>query len=214
MNWQQLLFWRRPPIADAEALVEFIDSQSAFLVQKGIYEYSRARAGHYAKVLFAEEEFSRALDRSRWSVFPLGLAMVGEVVEGALRPHAADPALQLERLTHLVLSIFDRYPTPPPLGLEVWRDSRADLSRRLRSLSLHPPKPVKDIPEPYARTYWDLMPIKKEVRSADYPTTRSYLMITLCNIHDDLTSRSNLPVLAASLNQFETPQADRQGAAH
>ena len=66
--------------------------------------------------------------------------MVGEVVEGVLRPHAADPAHQLERLTHLVLSIFDRYPTPPPLGLEVWRDSRAELARRLRSLSLHPPK--------------------------------------------------------------------------
>ena len=184
-------------------------------MQKGIYEYSRARAGHYAKVLFAEQEFMRrgrpvALAR----LFPLGLAMVGEAVEGVLRPHAADPALQLERLTHLVLSIFDRYPTPPALGLEVWRDSRAELSQRLRSLGLHPPKRVKDIPEPYAEIYWNLMPIEKEVRSADFPTTRSYLTITLCNIHDELTSRSNLPLLAASLNQFETPEADPQAAAH
>src|SRR5215470_12420887 len=105
MNWEQFLFWRRPPIADAQALADFIDAHSAFLVQKGMYEYSRARAGHYAKVLFSEEEFGRALDRSRWSAFPLGLAMVGEVVEGVLRPHAADPARQLERLTDLVLGV-------------------------------------------------------------------------------------------------------------
>ena len=214
MNWQQLLFWRRPPIADALALADFIDSHSAFLVQKGIYEYSRARAGHYAKVLFQEEEFSRALELSRWSAFPLGLAMVGEVVEGVLRPLAPDPAQQLERLTGLVLSVFDRYPTPEPLGLEAWLNSRAELAQRLQAVSLHPPKWAKDIPEPYAKTYWNLMPITKEVRSADFPTTRSYLMVTLCNIHDELTNRANLPVLAASLNTFEPAKANPPVAAH
>ena len=50
-------FGRRRPIRDADALSDFIDQQAAFLVQKGIYEYSRARAGHYTKVLFAEKEF-------------------------------------------------------------------------------------------------------------------------------------------------------------
>jgi hypothetical protein len=199
MNWRDMLFRRRPPIADVKVLADFIDRHAAFLVQKGIYEYSRARAGHYAKVLFAEEGFSRALERSRWSVFPLGLAMVGEVVEGALRPHADDPTFQLERLTQLVLSIFDRYPVPPSLSPEVWRDSRAELARRLQLLSLHPPKRVKDIPQPYAEAYWDLMPIKKEIRSADFPTTRSYLMITLCNIHDELVKRLDKPALIASL---------------
>ena len=81
-------------------------------------------------------------------------------------------------------------------------------------MSLHPPKRAKDIPEPYAKTYWDLMPIKKEVRTADFPTTRSYLMVVLCNIHDELTKRSNLPLLAASLSEFEIAEADLQGAAH
>ena len=92
MNWRDLLFWRRPPIADLTALADFIDEQSAFVVQKGIYEYSRARAGHYAKVLFAESEFQDAVERSRWSAYPLGLAMVGEIVEGVLRPHAGADA--------------------------------------------------------------------------------------------------------------------------
>jgi hypothetical protein len=39
-------FRRRPPIHDLDELALFIDENAAFLVQKGIYEYSRARAGH------------------------------------------------------------------------------------------------------------------------------------------------------------------------
>jgi hypothetical protein len=213
MNWQSLLFWRRPPIADLEALSNFIDEQSAFLVQKGMNEYARARAGHYAKVLFSEEEFLKALESSRWSAYPLGLAMVGEMVEGALRPHTADPAAQRDALIDLVLSVFDRYPTPAPFAPESWIEARAELVRRLQSAGLHAPKRVMDIPQPYARTYWDLMPIKKEIRTADFPTTRSYLMIMLCNIHDELTKRSDLPMLAAILAGSAPARAGGAGAA-
>ena len=129
MKLRDLLFWRKPPISDLSGLADFIDEQSAFLVQKGIYEYSRARAGHYAKVLFSEQEFLEALERSRWSAYPLGLAMVGEVVEGILRPHAgSEQARQLEELSALVLSVFDRYPNPTALD-------RADLERCARRAS-------------------------------------------------------------------------------
>ena len=76
------------PIRNAEGLAEFIDKQAAFVVQKGIYEYSRARAGHYAKVLFKEPEFQAACDVSRWQAYPIGLVMVAELVEGVLRPLA------------------------------------------------------------------------------------------------------------------------------
>lgn len=78
---------RRPLIRDAQQLADFIDRNAAFLVQKGIYEYSRARAGHYSKVLFREPEFRQAVEHARWTAYPLGLAMVGEVAEGVLRPH-------------------------------------------------------------------------------------------------------------------------------
>ena len=58
MKLRDLLFWRKPPISDLSGVADFIDEQSAFLVQKGLHEYSRARAGHYAKVLFHEREFN------------------------------------------------------------------------------------------------------------------------------------------------------------
>jgi hypothetical protein len=203
------LFRRTPPIRASHELAQFIDERAAFLVQKGIYEYCRARAGHYSKVLFSEKEFQDALERSRWRAYPLGLAMVGELVEGVLRPHAdADEAGQRERLGTLVLSVFDRYPAPAQFDQRTWSDARAELARRLQSIGLHAPKRAKDIPEPYARTYWDLMPIKKEVRSADFPTTRSYLMVTLCNFHDELASRLDAPALLESL-RGEKGRVDR-----
>jgi hypothetical protein len=194
------MFWRPLPVADLDALATFVDERSAFLVQKGLYEYSRARAGHYAKVLFNEPEFLDAIEHSRWRAYPLGLAMVGELVEGILRRHAGDGVTpQADNWRLFVLSVFDRYPTPASLGEPTWRDARAELDQRLRLLSLHPPKRAIDIPEPYARRYWDLMPIHKEIRSRDFPTTHSYLKVTLCNIHDELTRRADIPELVRQL---------------
>jgi hypothetical protein len=208
MNWHKLLFWRPPPIADLAALADFIDEQSAFLMQKGIHDYSRARSGHYAKVLFSDEGFVDALERSRWSCYPIGLAMVGELVEGVLRRETGgDPAPQGDNLRALVLSVFDRYPPPAALGENEWRDARAELDSRLRQATLHPPKRAIDIPEPYARRYWDLMPFHKDIRTRDFPTTRSYLQVMLCNIHDELTTRTDMTAVARQLVRTRPGQA-------
>jgi hypothetical protein len=188
-----------PPIRDADALADFIDRQSAFLMQKGIYEYSRARAGHYAKVLFREQGFREAVEQSRWRAYPLGLAMVGELVEGVLRPYGADRLEQLDALSMLVLSVFDRYPVPAALGVQAWRDARTELVRRLQLIGLHAPKRAFEICEPFAETYFDLLPIHEKLRGQDFPTIRNYLKVTLCNIHDELTKRMDAPALAAML---------------
>ena len=195
------IFRGRPPIRDRHELTQFIDENSAFLVQKGMYEYSRARAGHYAKVLFTEPEFQEALERSRWNAFPLGLAMVGELVEGVLRPLAGDAegSQQLETLRALVLSVFDRYQTPATLGEASWSQLRADLARRLQLIGLHPVKRSFDIAGPFAKAYFDLMPIHRKLRASEFPTLHSYLKVTLCNIHDELTKRLDAEAMANSL---------------
>jgi hypothetical protein len=190
------LFRRPPPISDQTALADFIDAQSAFIVQKGIYEYSRARAGHYAKVLFAEPGFATSVEHSRWQAFPLGLAMVGEMVEGVLRPHAGDERrAMLDRLIAVVVSVFDRYPIPPSIGQDDWLVARTELARRLELTAGHAPKRVMDIPEPLAETYFALMPIHEKLRGRDFATTRNYLRVSLCNIHDELISRMDRPAL-------------------
>lgn len=194
------LFRRPPPIRDSVALADFIDQHAAFVAQKGIYEYARARAGHYAKVLFQEQPFIDAVELARWRAYPLGLLMVAELVEGILRPRPGEDRVRhFDAFRDLVLSIFDRYPVPAPLGELAWSELRDEVERRLKLLSLHPPKWAKDIPEPFAQTYWELMPIHEKMRSQDFLTTRNYLRVTMCNIHDEFSKRVDVPAVNQTL---------------
>jgi hypothetical protein len=198
-GWARL-FGRAPSIGDADKLADFIDTQSAFLVQKGIYEYSRARAGHYSKVLFKEQPFIDAVERARWSAYPLGLAMVGELVEGILRPHAgAARNRQLEAIRALVLSVFDRYPSPSAVGAQAWRKARGELADRLQQVGLKPAKRAFEIADPFLKAYFDLLPINAALRKSELPTIHGYLRVTLCNVHNELTTRMDAPALVASL---------------
>ena len=195
------LFRRPAPIRDAGELAEFIDRHAAFVTQKGIYEYARARAGHYAKVLFKEPEFQAACDVSRWQAYPIGLAMVGELVEGVLRPLArGEEVWQREAIGALVLGVFDRYPVPAEVGEATWRELRGGLDRHLKQVGLHPPKWAKDIPEPFAERYFNLMPIHAKLRAAEFPTITNYLRVTLCNTHDEFSARADVAALARALS--------------
>ncbi|MEZ5786760.1 MAG: hypothetical protein R3D62_09930 [Xanthobacteraceae bacterium] len=192
-------FRRRPPVRSAAELADFVDEQSAFLAQKGIFEYSRARAGPYAKVLFREPAFLEAVEGARWRAYPLALAMVAEAVDAALRHGTNEPQALHSALNALVLSVFDRYPVPASLGAAEWEERRQSLARDLGLIAMHSPKKVPDIPERFAKPYFALMPIHERLRGSDFPTIRNYLRVTLCNIHDELTQRSDTRALAALL---------------
>ena len=198
-------FRRTPPIRDLAELAAFIDENAAFLMQKGIYEYSRARAGHYAKVLFAESGFRAAVEEARWRAYPLGLALVAEMIDTVLRPAAGRETIA--PLNELVLSVFDRYEAPAALAPATWEAARAELVERLARIGLHPPKRVIDIPEPFAKTYFEFMPIHEQLRGSDFPTIKSYLKVTLCNIHDELMKRMDVGAIAAALARTESPVA-------
>lgn len=194
------IFRGRPRVRQLGELADFIDAQAAFLVQKGIYEYSRARAGHYAKVLFAEAGFQHAVEQSRWRAYPLGLAMVAEIVEGILRQHAGgDRRVVLDGLTALDLSVFDRYPIPAQLAKADWLEARRELARRLDLIGVHAVKFAKDVPEPFVDAYFALMPIHEKLRGQDYQAIRNYLRVTLCNIHEEFEKRADAALLVNAL---------------
>ncbi|MBL8692216.1 MAG: hypothetical protein JNL04_24130 [Rhodospirillaceae bacterium] len=194
------LFRRPPAIRDATALADFIDRNAAFVAQKGIYEYSRARAGHYSKVLFRETEFRDACDRARWRAFPVGLAMVGELAEAALfSPDPGERQTRIEAIKALTLAVFDRHPVPPPLDRITWEALRGELEQSLARIGLHPPKRAMDVPAPYAEAYFNLMPIHPTLRGRDAPTVHNYLRVTMCNIQDELTRRIDVPAVVESL---------------
>lgn len=193
-------FRRKPPINDVGELADFIDKQSAFLVQKGIYDYSRARSGHFAKVMLADKGFQNALDRSRWRAYPLGLAMVGETIEGMLAAQSdGDRRLTLDPLIALVLSVFDRYPKPEALSDEEWRQGRADLALHLERLSTHPPKRVIDIPEPFADRYFAMMPFDKQFLTPDAPTARGFMKLQLVSMQEELLKRMDASAIVREL---------------
>lgn len=184
------IFRQPPPIKDTQAVGDFIDANAAMLIQKGIYEYSRARSGHYAKVLFSEPEFLQAVDRSRWQMYPLGLAMVAEIVEGIV----TSPDRQLRQdnlavLSDIVLAVFDRYPVPAALAPGTWAEARSELAERLQMIGLHPPKWAKDVALPYTERYFAAMPIYEKLRKPDYPAISNYLKVMLCNIHAEFEKR-------------------------
>lgn len=200
MNFFDRLLGRAPPVSDVDGLADFIDAHSAFVVQKGIFEYSRARAGHYSKVLFGEAEFQEAVEKSRWRAYPLGLAMVAEVASVVLQETTHQERQPIVRsVADLTLSVFDRYQVPAALDAETWSTERSELARRLDLIGLHPPKRAMDIPEPIAESYFALMPIHKSLRGQDFPTLKNYLKVTLCNVHDELTKRIDAQAVAGQL---------------
>ena len=137
----QFLGWfrRSSSIADRSALAQFIDGNAAFLVQKGIYEYSRARAGHYAKVMFGEQMFIDAFDRARWQAYPLGLAMVAKWSRACCVAAAAPTHGSLAWVSALVLSVFDSHPVPPWWVRRPGAKRAQKLALRLQHIGLHPP---------------------------------------------------------------------------
>jgi hypothetical protein len=196
------IFRGRPPVRTLGELADFIDAQAAFLAQKGIYEYSRARAGHYAKVLFADSGFQHAVEQSRWRAFPLTLAMVAEITEGILRPQAGEHRRAvLEGLNSLVLSIFDRYPFPAQLAKAEWLDARRELAHRLDLIGVHAVKFAKDVPESFVEKYVALMPIHEKLIGHDHQTIRNYLRVTTCNIHEEFDKRADSAALIGALRR-------------
>jgi len=193
-------FRRTPPIREVAELAAFIDEQSAYLVQRYIYDYTNARAGPYTKSLLARPDYREAVERSRWKAYPLGLAMVAEMVDGVLYPQAGDDRRTIvEPLRALVLGVFDRYDVPAALGPTVWEAARNELAVKLDQIGTHPPKRVTDIPELYVERYFNLMPFDKELLTNDVPTTRSYLRLNLTHLRDELVKRIDAADMTAKL---------------
>ena len=102
------------------------------------------------------------------------------------------------------MSVFDRYPPPAAIGELVWNEQRAELARRLKLIRLHPAKRAMDIPEQFAESYFEMMPIHEKLRGRDFPTIRNYLRVTMVNIHGELTERLDAVAVVRSLRELLT----------
>lgn len=193
-------FRREQPVASRAALIDFIDAQSAFLAQKGLFEYSRARAGPYGNILFDDKVFLAELEKSRWIAFPVTLAIVAEMVEGVLRPAAGEKRdAMLQGLVAAALEAFDRYPKPTALEVEAWAALREALVHDLSLIGLHAVKRVMDVPQRFVERYVAAMPIHEKLRAKDVPTIHNYLRANLCNVHEVFVRRADVEALVSQL---------------
>jgi hypothetical protein len=192
-------FRRPPPIADRAALVDFLDTRAAFLSQKSIFDYARGRSGPYFPQMLKEQAFNDGVNEARWKNYPVAVSIVAEMVYGVLLPVMDKPAELAAALDEAALEAFDRYPVPPMLGSEYWAEARTALAARVNATALHPAKFVKDIPLPFADTFFKNMPIHERLREQDFELIRNQLRVNLLSMHRDFTARADLPALVADL---------------
>lgn len=194
------LFRKAEPIVDAEGLAAFMDSRAAFLAQKCVVEFCRVRAGVYWQKLFSEKEFQDALTKSRWMSYPPAFAMMAEMVEGVLREPAGLRQRKLPGvLVHMAGEVFARYPVPVGADEGFWNDAVKLVAERLDATQASPPRPVREIPEPVAKTVFDALPIHKDIVTNDYDYIFNNLRMNLLRTHEDFIASADLGAVADDL---------------
>ncbi|MBB4305292.1 hypothetical protein GGD81_004367 [Rhodobium orientis] len=199
-HWLGDMFRKDAPVVDAATLADFLDAHAAFIVQKCIYEYARARAGTMSLALFKEEGFKAAVETSRWQNYPLGLQYVGEMALTVLRPDWPGGAADLaDRLAGILTAITARYPVPEGFAADFWEIERASIAEHLRHAALAQPKPVKDIPLATVEMFFARLPIHERLRGYDYQLIQNNLRINLCRSYETFLERLDREALLADL---------------
>ena len=191
-------FGRKPPIDTREKLIEFLDTRSAFLIQKNIFDYARARSGPYFSHIIKEQAFKDAVEASRWTGYPTGLAALAEIVRGILFNYADRKPLN-DAISSAAVAAFDKYPVPVALGEETWKKARETLIERLANIDSHPPKFAKDVILPYAQVLYDSQPIHEELRKNDFEMIQAQLRINMVTMHDEFEKRVQKNALLSDL---------------
>jgi hypothetical protein len=193
-------WFRKPPIATIDSLEAFLDSRAAFMAQKCVVEYCRARTGVLSMKLFKEPAFREALHHSRWTTYALVYCDVAEMVEGVLRPYAHRDLNRLaERLAHLAERTFASHGLPEGAPKNFWSDAVARLEHRLALAQLHAPRPVRDIPKTEIEAILESLPIHPSLRREDFELLQNNLRINLVRIYEDFLARADRATLGADL---------------
>jgi hypothetical protein len=194
-------WFRTERIAGPEALEAFLDTRAAFMAQKCVFEYCRARSGALSMKLFKEEAFLEALHHSRWTAYSLVYCDVAEAVEGVLRPHAGGSIRALaEALVDMGERTFASHGLPEGAPDDFWTGAVERLATRLAQAQLHAPRPVRDIPKTEIEAFLATLPIHPSIRGHDFELLQNHLRINLVRIYEDFLASADLARLGAQLS--------------
>jgi hypothetical protein len=187
-------------IASRETLRAFLESRSAYLVQKSISEYVQARANMLFSTLMAEKAFVEAYEHARWRSYPPAFSMVTEMAEGFLREEMfSAPGALDQALCHLARDIFAGFPIPAGEANHFWQDAANQLELDLAQASLGAPKPVRNIPYVRAREIFDTLPVHKQIRRHDFDMFQNTLRFHLTEIRAEFEDRADPARLVKAL---------------
>jgi hypothetical protein len=192
--------WRGVPrVTDARGLQTFLDRQAAFLAQKTVVEYCRARSGLNWQALFNDSSFQAALEESRWSAYVAVLQDMLLVAEGYLRPYvAAQPPVLTWWLEAALRSILDSHRTDAPAGhVAAWPEATATFSRRLARAQLGEPHDPAQIAEAAGAIVFDTLPIHSRLRSPDREMVVNAIRFGMLAFFDRLREAANEPARLA-----------------
>lgn len=192
---------RRERITTGRALGTFLAAQAAFLSQKTVVEFCRARAGLNWNKLFLERAFVDAMEACRSEAYAAVLGDVAEACQALFRNRGLDAAAHPKALWPPVLAALEAGPAPP----QGWEDERATLEARLARTLLAAPRPVHEIGRTAAPRVFEALPIRGAVRAPDLELVENGLRFLLCRVYADMEKELDTGALALELAPDPAP---------
>ncbi len=196
---RRLLIGRRaPPVTGAADLAELLAEQTAYVTQRTVIEYCRARSGLNWDKLFGEPLFVERLEICRWDGYAVVLAEIAELVLIRLRrAGTADPEGYLPGLARAARAALLRHPVPAHRAS--WSDAGDAVERHLARALLAAPRPVHLVGFQSADALFELLPIHAGLRRPDQEMFQNSLRFAICGVFEEITRRVDVAALEAAL---------------
>jgi hypothetical protein len=189
---------RRPTIAAPGDLADLLAAQTAYVSQRTVLEYCRARTGLNWDKLFKEEAFVQAVEICRWDAYAVLLPEVAELALIQLRRRGAlDPRAYLPGLVETARAALLRHPVPAHRS--TWTEASAAIERQLALALLAEPRPVHLMGFGASDAIFDVLPIHPDLRREDREMFTNSIRFALCRVFEEMSRRLDVPALEASL---------------
>jgi hypothetical protein len=194
----------RPPVATSDELADFLAAQTAYVAQRTVLEYCRARTGLNWDKLFREQAFIDSLEVCRWEAYVEVLAEVAELALILLRRQSpADPQAYLPGVAAAAGAALLRHPVPG--HRTSWHEASAVVEQHLAQSLLAAPRAVHLAGFGAADAIFDRLPIHPDLRREDREMFRNSVRFALCRVFDEMTRRLDVPALAQALRRSAEP---------
>ncbi|MEZ5667049.1 MAG: hypothetical protein R3F55_06390 [Alphaproteobacteria bacterium] len=185
-------------------LCAFMAGRAAFVSQKAMFEYCRARAGVMWDKLMLEADFVAGLERGRWQAYVAALADLALVCDVAIRAGGCAP--QPAALGDVAAEVLGAEPRLAQAGVAVAPEVAA-IRLSLDRAAMAPPRRVHEIAVRAGGRIYALMPIHPDMRRHDETTIVNNVRFLMVRAYEDLAQGLDPARLGAELGR-----AARDGA--